>query len=403
MSADTQRAITGQDLLANFPGEPSRNPERSYRLPGMGMRRWEVPHRKVKELLALDMLASALRQMLFANWERQSGFASTAATLSNEVASASLAQLDKVLESYAHVRVSAGEWTREVREEIRSLLAGMLRQGGADLHQCEANVRSSVRAPVPGQGAPALFQTARRNQPVQIEEAIAKIDVALTAMWLDGASPVALAHVFQLLDRLNSTLRGKLEEGVQHGAAHSHLEKVCAARHSEWSKITVLSSAAGKRSALLRAHTGDLAARCAVNLQERCEELDESFLKAVLLKLNVLKGGYMAASEYLQNLLEETEREIRDIETDLQAMHSGDGSNKYEFDAAALAKFRPLMMADEHQHDGALALRIKLSEQLHGRSLSVAQRGGTTRLRPTSERTDAPRGHGAGDGDSRDA
>jgi hypothetical protein len=373
MSANSQRSITGQDIVANFPGEPLRKPERSYRFAGFGMRRWEVPHQKVQELLALDLLSSSLRQMLFANWEHNRGFADSLPTLSDEVSATCLDHLDKIIEDYLLSGARAADLARRLRVDIKGLAEGVLKEpdGELDLGDLESRVRSFYEKAFLVDGAIAFFQTERRNQPAKIDSAIFDLDRMLTGFWLEAANPVAIAHLLVLLESLATTLRAKLQNRLDLSAAGLRLSKVSTARRIEWTKITMLSASVGKRRDLFLAHANDAATLHAHTLQRTAEETDMAFLNGILAKINQLKIGYTHAQGVLSKLLTETVGEHKEINTELEGMRSGEGANKYEFESEALAKFLQAMRTHlAHQRDSAQAMRTSIGELLDGRRLT---------------------------------
>lgn len=214
MSARTQQSITGQDIIASFAGEPLRNPERSYRFAGFGMRRWEVPHQQVHELLALGLLASSLRQMIYTNCEQNKGFGDTLPNLSSDLSTKCLAKLDEVLTDFLLSQSRAADFSRELRAEIRVLADGMLKENEAkpDLGALKARVKTFYEQSFKSTGAVSIFQAFQRNQFNQTEDAIVRLNQALTSFWLDAASPVALAHISELIDSFSATLRAKLQD-----------------------------------------------------------------------------------------------------------------------------------------------------------------------------------------------
>lgn len=374
MSADSQKMITGQDVVAGFPGEPLRKTERSYRFAGFGMRRWEVPHQKVQELLALDLLSSSLRQMIFANWEHNRGFAGRLLPLSNEVSASCLARLEKVVESFLISRSRAAELTRQLRVEIKGLAEGIRKEPDVelDLGDLEVRAKTFYETAFQGSGIIAFFQTVQGNQPAEIDRAMMDLDKVLTGFWLDAASPVALAHIQNLLEALSTNLRAKLENRLDLSPAGLRLSKVSSARQIEWSKITALSAMVGKRRDLFLAHANDAASIHVLDLQRRAEESDSAFLRGVLAKINKLQIGYAHAQSVLGKVLAETVIEHNEIETELEAMRSADGANKYEFKSEALAQFQVIMRAHlAHQQDSALAMRTSIGEMLNGRPLTA--------------------------------
>jgi hypothetical protein len=74
LNPDAQKAVSGEDILGTYPGEPLKAEERSYRFGSLGMRKWEVPNEQLEKLIALDLLISCLRQMLTNHWQDEEGF-----------------------------------------------------------------------------------------------------------------------------------------------------------------------------------------------------------------------------------------------------------------------------------------------------------------------------------------
>lgn len=370
MDAVAQQSITGQDVLASFQGEPTQQPERSYRFAGFGMRRWEVPNAKIKELLALDLLARSLRQMIFNHWppKTNEGYTATLPNLPKAMGDACSEGLDKMVKEYLLVPDRAAELAGALREEIDQLIEGMQRESGGnyDLDALEPKIRSYYERTFQAEGVASYFQGLNRGQGGQLDEAIERIDKGLSAFWLDAASPMALAHLPDLIESLNTALRGKLENQEQLSTDGDGLARRRASRKLEWNKITRLSALVGKQRVLFLAHARDCTMGHILNLQRRCGEVDESFIRSLLGKLQVLKAGYESARDSLMNLLEETERERDGIYNDLRDLQRESGANKYEFDQDALDKFLGVMRTHKlHQFDCASALRKTISDFLN--------------------------------------
>ncbi len=68
LNAQTLKALTGEDLLAAFPGEPLSKTERSYAFASLGIRRWAIPQGRLRERLAYRGAEALANQILFAHW-----------------------------------------------------------------------------------------------------------------------------------------------------------------------------------------------------------------------------------------------------------------------------------------------------------------------------------------------
>jgi hypothetical protein len=367
MAPETQRAITGQDRVANFPGEPLGHPERSYRFAGFGMRRWEVPNAKIEELLALDLLSSSLRQMLFNHWQASEGYIDTLPAMPRAMAEVCSANLEKVGKEYLLVQEHSSTLAVELRQETGQLVEGLLRQTGGDydLDALEPAIRDYFEQTFRGGGVSSYFQSLTLAQGLQLSEAIDRIDKALTSFWMDPAKPLALAYLPDLIEMLATALRGKLEGAADLSADGERLARRRAARKVEWEKITPLSALVGKRRALFMAHTKDCVTGYTLDLQRRCGEVDSAFIRGLLERLRVLRSGYEAARELLLGLLKDTEAERDGIYRDLRDLQGQTGANKYEFDQEALDEFLRIMRThQEHQFASAGTLRGTINETL---------------------------------------
>lgn len=74
--AEVQKAFTGEDILAEFIGEPDESgaPARSCRFGSIGISRWEIPEDESLEALTYDYSLQALNQFRFNNWDKASGY-----------------------------------------------------------------------------------------------------------------------------------------------------------------------------------------------------------------------------------------------------------------------------------------------------------------------------------------
>ncbi len=374
MSAASQQAITGQDVLAAFPGEPLASPERSYRFSGFGMRRWEVPHQKVSELLALDLLGSCLRQMLFGNWQQNRGFQDSMTQVSQSAAARAIQTVEGIVIENLATKHQAPDLARKLRSDCEAIAQSMLKEGGSDLNlsSLETRIKSFYQKTFQGDGAVVFFQTIERDQATMADTIIQRIDQALTGFWVDPADPIALAHLPELIDSLAASLRAKLDTQLDLTGSQQRLNQLVAARHLQWGKLTGLSALVGKRSELFTAQARDLAAIYGLEIETRCDGIDRALLRSVLTKLQQLRAGYAAAQGALTDILSDTERERQDIDTELEAMSGSTGANKYEFSSSGLTTFRTAMrIHDGHQRDAAIFMRTKVHEMVGLNPLTV--------------------------------
>ena len=278
MNAANQQSVTGQDVIAAFPGEPLVCPERSYRFAGIGMRRWEVPHARIEELLALDCLAYSLKQALCHNWDLAKGFVDALPEMSATESNVRIDGLCACAEKTLATKTIAPELANRFASETGELLVGLLSDAKRckDITQIQSEIKAHYEGTFLGRGASAHFDTLKLGIRDRVQDTIREIDQLITDAWLDPANPLALRHIPSLLDSLILRLRARLQNAAtadppsSNGSLpQSNTERVCIARTREWDKLTHLSRWAGKVSALLRAECDDRTAVCGGNFSFR--------------------------------------------------------------------------------------------------------------------------------------
>ena len=361
MSADSQRALTGQDILGNFQGEPSIRPERSYRFGSLGMRRWEVPDARINELLALDVLTASLSQMLYNNWHTEEGFILTRTSLDQASIDVHLSTLEKRIEPFLLTSTRLPELVKTIEDELDQILRGILNSSGNEqsLTALEEKMQAYFANVFQEEGVKAFFDAHTISRSSAAEEATEKIDRQLTAIWLDPSAPISLSQAIDLIDRLNAHLTAQTNGGSSEPSDQSLHSKRRTARKKEWLKITKLSAAIGKRKSLLHAHIRDLKIEYSQDIARRCEEADREFRKTLLAILSRrFKNSYEAAFNILEEYRDATTNERNTIDHELRDMQATEGANKYEFDRAALDGFRGQMKGDRTlQSNASSALR----------------------------------------------
>jgi hypothetical protein len=380
MNAANQQSVTGQDVIAAFPGEPLEHPERSYRFAGIGMRRWEVPHARIEELLALDCLAYSLKQALYNNWDAAKGFVDTLHEMSATESNVRIDGLCACAEKTLAIKTIAPELADHFASETGELLAGILSDAKRcqDITQIQSEIKAHYDRTFLERGAVAHFDTLKLGIRDRVQDTIREIDQLVTDAWLNPANPLALGHISSLLDSLFLRLRTRLQNAATPDSSsfngslpQSNTERICIARAREWEKLTPLSRRAGKISALLRAECDDRTAICVASIHSACRALDNVFVTALLEDLQTLQVRYGSALGMLKSLLETTSKDATSIADELRNLNQGAGANKYEFDQTALDDYRKqFRTGQEVQNNCAHRMRLALRASIPGKPLS---------------------------------
>jgi hypothetical protein len=370
LAANSQKALSGEDIIAAFRGEPNKRPEHSYRFGSMGMRRWEVPNKKLEEVVALDLVSSGCSQMLYQNWQEGIGFTDGLVDLAES--KLSLVR-DRLLALISGKLLSASRESliTELRRGIDQILKGVLNSADDEqsLEALESQTREYFNRGFQNGGAGAYFQGVAVRRGAIVRELCLEIDESLTQFWKDPASPLGLNQLPGILSALGSTLRGNIAVQPDSGDQVQRLAERTSARKVEWKKLTKLSRIVGKDKALLTRHANDLRNEYSLELTRLCKNQDTELQRELLGKIYELERYYQIAINVVRELKEAAESERDEISHELQEMQTADGANRYEFDLPALIRFRDKLRIDrEHQASSSLELRNKVVPE--GRTLS---------------------------------
>jgi hypothetical protein len=363
LGPDGQRSLTGEDILAAFPAEPAGRPERSYRFSALGMRRWEVPSEQLTVLLALDLLVSALRQMLFNHWHESKGFSSQLAGDSVSDATRAVPVLFNEVEPWRNPQPKLDLLEQRLRDAISQQSIGLTRAGNdLTLRMIEQELTTFYHQRFEKVGVDELIRQRLTEIPAQVGEAVRALEKRLTSLWLDPTAPLALARITQVLDELTARLRRELEGGASEDAFRDRRQHILESRRLEWDKLTWLSGRlTGRRAAMVTAHGDDCSALHVIDLRGRLAECDRTFVHGLLGKLDQVKSRFQAVLQILQQFLNAVEQERDLIEQELRDLHRDVAANRYEFDPRALDDFLLWMRRHpEHQAGAASLMRQEI-------------------------------------------
>lgn len=374
MGQAAQRSLTGQDILATFPAEPPGRPERSYRFGALGMRRWEVPTDKLLALLALDLLASALRQMLYQNWQEASGFSHQLAEGPAAEAASAVSGLIGEIEDLRRPAPTADVLAQRLRTALTEQATGLSRAPSAasngvplTLRGLEQALAGYYRQHFEQVGVDALVQQRGHELPEKVRDAVRRLELHLTRLWLSGVSPLALARIPQVIDELAARLRRELDAGPALDAGGEHRQRLIEARRHEWDKLTWLAGLTGRSRALIEAHGSDCSAVHEMDLRSRLGLLDRTFVKDLLGRLTTVANRFRSVQQALQRMLDAVQQERDLIDRELRNLHRDLAANKYELDPAALDAFMTWMRRHRaHQDATAFVLREEIGRAIGG-------------------------------------
>lgn len=370
LNEDQQRSLTGQDILANFRGEPINRPQRSYRFSTIGMRRWEVPTEEVQELLANELYVSAFRQMLYENWQDGYGYQE-----SGPISASGAGILDSLRRNLSACLVGTSEvpaLEKALNDDFSLTFRGIVQDiKKTDLDEVESKLQDRYNNNLKTEGVGSLFGGFAQQRPSRMATLRAQIHSVLSAAWLNAKSPLGLSHVRDILLSFQDEVRKMLEaDSAGPKGGNERLKSRMAARKAEWTKITIL-SAFLKRKELAEAHRNDVQSLRLSDLHERAAIEDRAFLTSLIGELATLDQHYYDATGKLK-AFEQKAMERRDVLFDgLRGLQSTDTANKYELDLPALEEFSRLVRTNStHMRNTAEMMRRVIAEVMANETLA---------------------------------
>jgi hypothetical protein len=347
LTPEQRKALTGEDIIAAFPGEPAKIPLRSYRFGSSGMRRWEVPIDEVRELLASDILTSSLNTLLFRNWNSTLGAAGE--KLRSNIQGYSEA-LGEVLSSVAIERIAQSDLPGLIEKlnlEINRFHDGKRREGfkDLDLDDYENGVRERYSEHLDERGVELIFNEFSKLREKRIERLKASIHAIVKRAWSRPSNPLGLIYVADLLLDAQSKLREDIQGPNRSSGVDNALVTRMQLRKIEWAKLTTLSRPF-KQDQLARAHQADLLSLLRQDLKYRADREDAELLEAGSKALGQMASDYKQAADVLVEKCKSSLTRFQTLMIALKALKSdesgtNDGrlANKAEFSISDLETY----------------------------------------------------------------
>ncbi|MDA8960095.1 tubulin-like doman-containing protein [Akkermansiaceae bacterium] len=344
LKTDEQKALTGEDIIAAFPGEPARMPMRSYRFASSGMRRWEVPIDEVRELLASKLLSSSIKTILYQNWSNVTGAV-------DEKLSSNIQGYDETLNSVITSVVSEKSATTslsslmdKLKEDVNLVHSGMQREGfkDVDLDEYEKSLNGRYIAHLDGKGVEAVFAELSQQRKRKVERIKSTIHEQLKQASRKSSEPLGIIYLHDLLNEAQSGIRAQIDDGQNDAGADQALESRMQRRKAEWDKLTFISRLF-KQNNLANSHKSDTLSMMRQDLRRRAHSEDREMLTLLARDIGNMASAYKLAADFLVSKSEESSNRSESLLGSLKALKSnpadrgvGKAANKAEFEFSEL-------------------------------------------------------------------
>jgi hypothetical protein len=344
----SQKPLTGQDRQPNFPGEPYGNLLRSFRFGSCGMRRWEVPTEEIHDLLANELYVSSFRQMLYQNWNDESGFLGERLPAPQSGQNDLLKSLDATVSRDLIVNSRLAEIAMAMDEDLDAVHEGFKKEGfkGLDLDSYETHLKERYSTHVGGKGVDELFKEFANAREESVTELISKIQDAIRGAWTRNANPLGLSYVPDTLLALQESIRNRNNSEKVSGSDNSALRARMEARKSEWAKMTALSRPF-RQTELARAHKRDILNLLKSDLRSRSVRDDQEMLDRLAVHLGELEGDFRRCVDKFEAWHSKVKGRRDELRLALRNLHDDDVANKCELSDEALESFIKTLRTQE--------------------------------------------------------
>lgn len=324
-----QKAVTGEDKLPSYPGEPVGNLSRTFRFGSVGMRRWEVPIDEVRELLARDLSVSCYRKLLFNNWSETLGFGGE--KLNSEIPghSETALQLDAIVEAEWVENHELPGLILKLNEDFNRYYSGKKREGFKDLDLSiyEDELQKRYASELDGKGVARIFLEISEKRDERLARIRDRIHDTIQRSWTRKDKALGLAYAHDLLIQLQERVRRKVLNGDEATSNNDALRRRMDKRKIEWLKMTLLSRPL-KKVPLALAHQNDLASILRDDLRSRAKSEDRELGNSLAGILGQLASDYQMATGRLQEWSVDAERRRDELHRDLVQMSQEIGGNQ---------------------------------------------------------------------------
>lgn len=345
----SQKPLTGEDRQPGYPGEPLGNLLRSFRFGSSGMRRWEVPTEEIHDLLANELYVSSFRQMLYQNWNNESGFLGERLPAAQSGQSDLVKSLDATVSRALIENSRLAEIAMAMDTDFGAVHEGIKKEGfkALDLDSYETRLMERYSTHVGGQGVDELFKGLAKTREESVTSLISTIEDAIRGAWTRNASPLGLSYVPDALLALQESIRKRNNREKASGHDNSALRTRMEARKSEWAKMTALSRPF-RQTDLASAHKRDLLNLLKSDLRSRAVREDQEMLDRLAVHLGELEGDFRRCVDKFEAWHAKAKGRRDELRLALCNLHVDDVANKCELSDEALESFIKTLRTQEN-------------------------------------------------------
>lgn len=352
------RAITGEDLLPDNPGEPLGKPLRSYRFSALGMKRWCVPIDKIKELLGKDYELRVLK-----SWKEGGRVQRDEREKVSIDFNPRGGETWKTIERYCNMAKAPLEKEREDIKEKGKREADTLTALNKMSAECAERIlrdfqnNTDIRREIQG--------CAKKDADVLLTMLREKMDRLFE--WVEGRKPWGIDDVCQYLEEYKYTIQSWERDvaGFMESPGTKYeevLDKTMKKREREWEKIGILTiHLTNTDERMVESQFEDCVQRVDLALLPFRRDMLRILIEEARNRVSVLQSRVVLASNEIGSAMQEVNTSISALENDLTQKTNDSMSDQFAFDSAKLRKVRDGIEGLNDQH--AMQMATKYSKE----------------------------------------
>lgn len=351
---DVMRALTGQDLVDNNSAEPTATErERSYKFASVGMKRWEIPTTRIKELLVHDLQDIAINRWLYQSWNNSEGF------VENRIIR-DYTSLDKIIDEKIHKDPWFGSLV-QLKQDVKNRLDDFKTvYGGKNKKRSEnllKELEQEFQAFIDQEGSGV--KDAMRKQMNQIKPTVEQLSNMLIQSFEAARETWGLVDIDRYVTNLLEAFNRKFSGTPPYTPLSIKVEDVNNARMLEWEKITSLSELFGKKRELVDAHCDDIWNNFLTQYDDQKKRLEADLYRGLHAQVVKLQTYIEESIKILQNWQLEIRNNISATENEFLSMDVS-AVVFYDFDRDNLDALRKYIKKEQ----GIIVPRLQIFDQV---------------------------------------
>jgi hypothetical protein len=317
------KALTGEDIAPQHPGEPKSLPARSYRFASLGIFRWSVPEEQIRGYLSNYAAIGVVDQLTWNHWNDARGFTNAPLATNaqqffdtNPLGSFGITTDAITANGASELPTLRVEWANKLRKGVMQQASNAPDPIGT----LEAGAERFYKREFRDTGVSVYFQTLANQVDRTAKELVFRIERKLRESWQAGQIGIYdCKRILEMLDANLSNLLDQTASDIPEFRKQSKLaDELLSQRRQEWNKVGWLSEKLGKKDKLLKNHLETLVTKYHADTQSEALNYCRSIFAKIREELNTLQGVFSRLHEMLDTLRDRLNSEVNSLDASIK-------------------------------------------------------------------------------------